>query len=81
MVRCDRSTVTEGLTKLKVAGHRFDPNDLLAGALARNWRGEAALELLTLAAEINAGKKKRFTSRLKPDIVEIWRDKAAKVAG
>lgn len=77
----DRSTVTEGLTKLKAAGHRFDPEDLLAGALARNWRGESALELRTLATEINAGKKKRFDTRLNPDIVEIWREKAAKVAG
>ncbi|NWL32029.1 hypothetical protein [Paenarthrobacter nitroguajacolicus] len=77
----DHSTVTEGLTKLKAAGHQFDPNDLLAGALARNWRGEAARELLNLATEINAGKKKRFTTRLNPDILEIWRKKAAKVAG
>ncbi|MFK0007016.1 hypothetical protein ACIQTZ_08180 [Paenarthrobacter sp. NPDC090520] len=72
----DRSTVTEGLTKLKEAGHRFDPNDLLAGALARNWRGEAALELVTLAVELNAGKSKRFTSRLRPDIVGLWCEKA-----
>lgn len=74
----DRSTVIEGLTKLRQAGHEFDPNDLLAGALAKNWRGKAAVQLRDVAAEINAGTRKRFTPRLRPEIVEIWREKAAR---
>lgn len=69
----DRSTVLDGLTKLRKAGHHFDPEDLVAGALARNWRGDAAVELRDLASEINAGKRKRFTERLRPNIVETWR--------
>ncbi|ALV47208.1 hypothetical protein MB46_18630 [Arthrobacter alpinus] len=74
----DRSTVIEGLTKLRKVGHDFDPNDLLAGALAKNWRGDAAVQLRDVAAEINAGKRKQFTPRLRPEIVEIWREEAAK---
>lgn len=70
----DRSTVLDGLTKLRAAGHEFDPEDLLAGALARNWRGDAAVQLKDLASEINAGKRKRFTERLRPDIVATWRE-------
>ncbi|MEQ4567238.1 hypothetical protein [Paenarthrobacter sp. CAP02] len=69
----DRSTVLDGLTKLRKANHHFDPEDLLAGALARNWRGDAAVQLKDLAAEINAGKRKRFAERFRPDIVDTWR--------
>lgn len=69
----DRSTVLEGLTKLRKAGHLFDPEDLLAGALMRNWRGDAAVQLKVFASEINAGKRKQFTERMRPNIVEIWR--------
>ncbi|MHA7303847.1 hypothetical protein ACX80E_01140 [Arthrobacter sp. TMN-49] len=72
----DRSTVIEGLTKLRKAGHEFDPNDLLAGALAENWRGDAAVQLRDVAKEINSGKRKQFSSRLRPEIVEIWRRQA-----
>lgn len=72
----DRSTVLDGLTKLRKAGHQFDPEDLLAGALARNWRGDAAVQLKGLASEINAGKRKRFTERFRSDIVETWRKEA-----
>lgn len=72
----DRSTVLEGLTKLRNAGHLFDPEDLLAGALTRNWRGDAAVQLKDFASEINSGKRKRFTERFRPNIVEIWRAEA-----
>lgn len=72
----DRSSVTEGLTRLKAAGHHFCPDDLLAGALRLNWRGSAAVELRELALEINAGKQKRYRKMLRPDIVEVWRSEA-----
>ncbi|MEV7132135.1 hypothetical protein AB0N24_04520 [Arthrobacter sp. NPDC093128] len=72
----DRSTVLDGLTKLRKAGHHFDPEDLLAGALARNWRGDAAVQLKDLASEVNAGKRKRFTEQLRSDVVENWRKEA-----
>lgn len=73
----DRSSVTEGLTKLKAAGHYFCPDDLLAGALRLNWKGSAAVELRELALEINAGKQKRFRKMLRTDIVEVWRAEAS----
>ena len=76
----DRSSVTEGLTKLKAAGHYFFPDDLLAGALRLNWKGNAAVELRKLAIEINAGKQKRFRKMLRPDIVEVWRAEASSAA-
>jgi hypothetical protein len=69
----DRSSVTEGLTKLKAAGHYLCPDDFLAGALRLNWKGSAAVELRELAREINAGKQKRFRKMLRADIVEVWR--------
>lgn len=72
----DRSTVLDGLTRLRRAGHRFVPEDLLAGALERNWRGDAAAQIRDLAREINAGKAKRFTERFRSDIVETWRREA-----
>jgi hypothetical protein len=68
----DRSAVIEGLTKLRSAGHAFDPNDLLAGALALNWRGSAAVELCEIAKEINDGRHKRFSPVLRDDIIERW---------
>jgi hypothetical protein len=73
----DRSTVLDGLTRLWRAGHRFDPEDLLAGALARNWRGDAAAQIRDFAREINGGKAKRFTERFRSDIVETWRSEAS----
>jgi hypothetical protein len=74
----DRSTVIDGLTKLKAAGHSFDPEDILAGALVRNWRGDHALELRNLAADLTAGRPKRYQKdRLVPHIVEYWRNEAA----
>lgn len=67
----DRSKVLDGLTKLQKAGHRFDPEELLAGALARNWRGDAAAQLKGLAREINAGKAKRFTERFRSGVKKL----------
>jgi hypothetical protein len=72
----DRSVVTEGLMKLKATGHSYDPDDLLAGALALNWRGSSAVELRDLAREINAGKRKRYRPMLRSNIVEIWETNA-----
>lgn len=72
----DRSEVTEGLMKLKSAGHSYDPDDLLAGALALNWRGSAAVALRDLAQELNLGKRKQYRPMLKSNIVEIWETRA-----
>lgn len=72
----DRSTVLEGLTKLRQAGHEFDPDDLLAGALARNWRGDAAVQLKEFAREINAGRRKQFAKRFRSNVVDTWRKEA-----
>lgn len=68
----DRSRVTDGLIKLRKAGHSFAPNDLLAAALALNWPGRAAWELSMLADEINKDKRKLVTDRCLPDVVQIW---------
>lgn len=73
----DRSQVTEGLIKLKLAGHSYDPDDLLSGALALNWRGSTALALHDLAQEINLGKRKQYRPMLKANIVEIWESRTA----
>lgn len=74
----DRSRVTDGLTKLRSAGHAFDPNDLLASALAHNWRGTAAWELQVLAKEINGGARKRIRETYRADIVQEWEQEASK---
>lgn len=73
----DHSLVVDGLTKLRAAGHTFDPDDLLAGALALNWKGSTAVELRDLARELNSGKRKRYRPILKANIIKIWEDEAA----
>lgn len=73
----DRSRVTDGLTKLRSAGHSFDPDELLASALAHNWRGTAAWELRVLAQEINTGTRKRVRETYRADIVRIWEQEAS----
>lgn len=77
----DRSQVTEGLIKLRLAGHTYDADDLLSGALALNWRGSAALALHDLAQEIISGKRKQYRPSLKDNIVEIWELRSAERHG
>ena len=77
----DRATVIDGLKKLHDAGHELDPMELADWAVANNWRPKAAEELKDYAARINQGKAVRsatgtYSERLKPDIVESWRDEA-----
>lgn len=74
----DRSRVTDGLTKLRSSGHSFDPDKLLASALALNWRGTAAWDLKVLAKEINAGVRKRVRDTYRPDIIQYWEQNSAK---
>lgn len=73
----DRSLVIEGLIKLKQAGHSYDPNDMLSGALALNWRGSTAVALRDLAQEIKLGKRKQYRPMLRSNIVEIWESRTA----
>ena len=74
----DRSRVTDGLQRLRAAGHHFDPDEILAAALRLNWRAGAAWDLRVLAAEINAGKRKRVTDgRLGPGAVRRWEQEIA----
>lgn len=73
----DRSRVTDGLQKLLIAEHAFDPDELMAAALRLNWRGSAAWELRKLAGEIASGKRKRVGyGTYRADIVQVWEQQA-----
>lgn len=72
----DRGRVIHGLKELRRGGHGFDPERLLAAALRAGWRGTSALELRSVAREINRGINKRSTGRFRDDILEYWRSEA-----
>lgn len=77
-----RSLVTDGLKKLRQAGHRFDSDELLAAALRLNWHGSAALDLRTLGREINQGKNKQVKyGTYRDDIVQQWEAAAQERSG
>jgi hypothetical protein len=73
----DRGRVVHGLKELRRGGHRFDPDRLLAAALRAGWRGSSALELRSVACEIDRGTNKRSTSRFRDGMLDQWRTEAA----
>ena len=73
----DRGRVVHGLMELRRGGHRFDPEGLLAVALRAGWRGGDALELRSVAREINKGTNKQPGGHFREDILEHWRAEPA----
>jgi hypothetical protein len=74
----DKDLAVAGLTVLHDGGHRIDPDELYAWALAHGWPGRGAARLKEYAGKIAAGTRMRVHRQpLRAEILEIWRSEAS----
>lgn len=73
----DRRDAVNVLLTLHDGGHRFEPDELYAWALANGWPARGADRLKEFAMQINRGSRPRADrSALRPDILQVWRAEA-----
>lgn len=68
--------VAHGLQVLHADGHRVNPDELAAAALAAGWRGSGALQLRDIARDIARGDKRRVRSRHRRHTIDSWQTPA-----
>lgn len=62
-------------------GHRFTGDDIYAWTLAAGWPARAATRLAALAAHVTTGQQPPLpSSTFDPEIIEVWRSRAAAAA-
>jgi hypothetical protein len=73
----DRSMAIHAFKILKSNGHRYDPAEIRAWAMANGWAAHDARVLSGYAAGVLAGKRYRVgSSGWNPQILHMWRKKA-----
>lgn len=68
----ERAMAVQALTFMHARGHQLVPEQLIVETIRNGWPRRSPLEFAELARSISNGKRLRFQTRLRPEILAEW---------
>lgn len=68
----ERAMVVQALTFMHARGHKLVPEQLVVEAIRNDWPRQSPLQLADLARSISQGRRLRFQTRLRTELLEEW---------